>query len=456
MHMQEQLEAALRGVVADYCEIRVEDATSTHIGYRMRELESIGTTRALGGNVRAVVRGGWGFVSFNELDGLEEKVAMAVRQARLAAQDETALAPAEPVVEIVPAEVTVDAATVSLSEKKALMDEYVEAALTVSDKIQTSQIYYSDARRTVRFVSSAGSYIEQDRMIVRAGGIISAREGGEIQTGRTSRSSTKDFDAVRGLHEEFAGAARQAVDLLEAEPARSGEFVVVMDPSLAGVFIHEAFGHLSEADHVDENPHLRELLEMGKEFGPPILNVTDSAAEPGLSGSYRYDSEGVASRKNYLIREGRLSGRLHSRETAGRMGEEPTGNARAISYRYPPIVRMTNTAIEAGETSFEEMIADVDEGVYAVNWLGGQTAMEMFTFRAMDGFMIRKGKLAERLRGVTLTGNVFETLKAVDAVGNDFQWDAGGGGCGKAGQSPLPVGNGAPHVRLARCVIGGG
>ncbi len=453
--MRERLEAALRGVDADYCEIRVEDATSTHIGYRTRELESIGTTRALGGSVRAVVNGGWGFVSFNELDGLEEKVAMAVRQARLAAQEETALAPAEPVVEIVKAEVAVDPATVSLSEKKALMDEYVEAALSVSDKIQTAQIYYSDSKRKVRFVSSAGSYIEQERMLVRIGGVISARKGGEIQTGRTSRASTKDFDAVRGLHEDFAAAARQAVDLLGAQPARSGEFVVVMDPSLAGVFIHEAFGHLSEADHVHENPRMRELLELGNEFGPSILNVVDSAAEPGLSGSYKYDSEGVRSRKNYLIQEGRLTGRLHSRETAGMMGEEPTGNARAISYRYPPIVRMTNTSIEAGETSFEEMIADVDEGVYAVNWLGGQTAMEMFTFRAMEGFMIRKGKIAERLRGVTLTGNVFETLKAVDAVGDDFRWDPGGGGCGKAGQSPLPVGNGAPHVRLARCVIGG-
>ena len=453
--MRERLEAALRDLDVDYCEIRVEDSTSTHIGYRMRELESIGSTAALGGNIRAAVNGGWGFVSFNELDGLEEKVSLAVRQARLAAQDETRLAPVEPVVESVPADVVRNPADVSLADKKALMDEYVEAALSVSGKIQTSSIYYSDSFQNVRFANSIGSYIEQDRMLVRAGGSISARDGGEIQTGRTSRSSTSDFDAIQGLHEQFAGAGRRAVELLDASPARSGEFTVVMDPSLAGVFIHEAFGHLSEADHVHENPHLLELLELGKEFGPPILNVVDSAAEPGLSGSYKYDAEGVASRKNYLIREGRLVGRLHSRETAGKMGEEPTGNARAISYRYPPIVRMTNTSIEPGDTSFEDMIADIDEGIYAVNWLGGQTAMEMFTFRAMEGFMIRNGKIAERLRGVTLTGNVFETLRAIDAVGDDFRWDPGGGNCGKGGQSGLPVGNGAPHLRLSRCVIGG-
>ncbi len=453
--MRERLEAAVQGLNADYCEIRVEDATSTHIGYRMRELESIGSSAALGGNIRAAVDGGWGFVSFNELDGLEEKVALAVRQARLAARDGTRLAPVEPATEVVRADVVKDPAEVSLADKKALMDGYVESALSVSDKIQTSQIYYSDSFRRVRFASSAGSYIEQDRMQVRAAGSISARDGGDIQTGRTSRTSTSDYGAIEGLHGEFAGAGQRAVDLLAASPARSGEFTVVMDPSLASVFIHEAFGHLSEADHVYENPPLRELLELGKEFGPPILNVVDSAAEPGLSGSFRYDAEGVQAGKNYLIREGRLVGRLHSRETAGQMGEDPTGNARATSYRHPPIVRMTNTSIEAGETSFADMIADIDEGIYAVNWLGGQTAMEMFTFRAMEGFMIRKGKLAEPLRGVTLTGNVFETLKAIDAVGDDFRWDPGGGNCGKGGQSGLPVGNGSPHVRLVRCVIGG-
>ena len=206
--MRERLEAAVQGLNADYCEIRVEDATSTHIGYRMRELESIGSSAALGGNIRAAVDGGWGFVSFNELDGLEEKVALAVRQARLAARDGTRLAPVEPATEVVRADVVKDPAEVSLADKKALMDGYVESALSVSDKIQTSQIYYSDSFRRVRFASSAGSYIEQDRMQVRAAGSISARDGGDIQTGRTSRTSTSDYGAIEGLHEEPPGRGR--------------------------------------------------------------------------------------------------------------------------------------------------------------------------------------------------------------------------------------------------------
>jgi TldD protein len=162
----------------------------------------------------------------------------------------------------------------------------------------------------------------------------------------------------------------------------------------------------------------------------------------------------VPATKTYLIKEGRLVGRLHSRETAAKMGEKPTGNARAISYRYPPIVRMTNTYIEPGQASFNDIIADIKEGVYAKNWFGGTTSMEMFTFSAGEAYMIRNGKLAEALRPVVLTGNVFTTLNNIDAIGNDLDMNQGGG-CGKGGQFPLPVSNGSPHIRISQCLVGG-
>jgi len=453
--MRDIIENALKSHGADYCEIRIEESAANNIQYRGRELEEIGISTGLGGNVRAVVKGGWGFVTFNDLSDLPDKVSLAVRQARLAAQDETKLAPVEPVVDAVAAKLVEDPASVSLDDKKRMMDEYVEAAWTVSDKVRTSQIYYSDSRRRAYFGSSEGAYIEQDQVRMRLGGVITARSNGEVQQGRMSRSGRTDFGTMRGLHKEFETAARKAVALLDAKPAKSGEFVVVLDPSLASVFIHEAFGHLSESDHVYENPKLKEILVLGREFGRPFLNVADSGAEASLSGSFAYDDEGTPARKNYLIREGRLVGRLHSRETAGKMGEAPTGNARAITYRFPPIVRMTNTSIEPGDVTFDDLVADVKEGVYVVNWLGGQTAMEMFTFRAMEAYAIREGRIEEPLRGVTLTGNVFETLANIDAVASDFTWDPGGGGCGKGGQGPLPVGNGSPHIRISRCVIGG-
>ena len=136
------------------------------------------------------------------------------------------------------------------------------------------------------------------------------------------------------------------------------------------------------------------------------------------------------------------------------MGEAPSGNARAISFRHPPIVRMANTFIEPRDVTFDQMIGDIKEGIYARNWYGGTTSMEMFTFSAGEAFMIRNGKVEELIRPVVLSGNVFETLKRIDAIGNDLDMNQGGG-CGKGGQSPLPVSNGSPHIRIQKCLVGG-
>jgi TldD protein len=135
------------------------------------------------------------------------------------------------------------------------------------------------------------------------------------------------------------------------------------------------------------------------------------------------------------------------------MQEQPTGNARALSAAYPPIVRMTNTGIENGDQTFEQMISGIEEGVYAVRMLGGQTNGELFTFAAAEGYMIRNGELAEPVSDVTLSGNVFQTMKDIEAVGNDSVYR--NGGCGKGGQSPLPVSVGGPHLKIKDVVVGG-
>jgi TldD protein len=149
-----------------------------------------------------------------------------------------------------------------------------------------------------------------------------------------------------------------------------------------------------------------------------------------------------------------LVGRLHSRETAATMGETPTGNARALDHHFPPIVRMTNTYIEPGEARFEDMIADIKLGIYARNWYGGTTTMEQFTFSAGEAYMIRNGQVAELIRPVVLSGNLFVTLENIDMIGNDLEMNQGGG-CGKGGQVPLPVSNGSPHIRIRNVLVGG-
>jgi TldD protein len=178
------------------------------------------------------------------------------------------------------------------------------------------------------------------------------------------------------------------------------------------------------------------------------------SAIPGLRATHRYDDEGVPTRKNYLLRNGILVGRMHNRETAGALGEELTGNGRAISYRHTPIVRMTNTFIEPGSVAFEDMIADIPLGLYVCGHMGGSTTKEQFIFNGSYGYMIRHGKLAEMVRTPTLTGNVFQTLHDIDAIGNDQQWHEMGF-CGKAGQRGHPTSKGCPHIRVRKLVVGG-
>ena len=447
-----RIEDALKGHEARYIEVRIENWEGTHIRYRGRELEEIGHTTGSGGCVRALA-GGWGFVSFNEIEGLRDKVAAAVRNARLVSDKGIALAPADPVVDIVPPMVKVDPMAVSLENKKLLIDGYVGIIWSVP-QITTSSVGYGDAYRKRIFATSEGTYIQQEKTDVSLRLNATARDGGDVQQSGLSLGSNGDYSFVGRLHEDAKKTAQCAVDLLKAPQVKGGEYTVVLEPVLAGVFIHEAFGHLSEADHVYENQRLSEIMVMGRRFGGPHINVVDGAAVPDLRGSYKYDDEGVPASKTYLLREGVLVGRLHSRETAATMKESSTGNARAISPNFPPIVRMTNTYVEPGTNTLDDILSDIKEGLYVRNWYGGMTSMEQFTFSSGEAYAIRNGRVEELMRPVLLSGNLFTTLENLDAVANDLDMNQGGG-CGKGGQSPLPVSNGSPHIRIQQCLIGG-
>ena len=453
--MRERSEAALRKAQADYVEVHIEEGERTSIRYRGRELEEIGRTTHRGGNVRALVKGGWGFVSFNDLDSLEANVDLAVRQARLVGQETSQLAEVETVVDRIPFEFVHDPRQVPLAEKKHLLDHYNDLLWGASPSVQTTQVAYHDTFRRLIFANSEGSYIEQERGDIGATFLTVARKNGDVQQAYLSRGNPNDYGFLLDLDDEVVAVTRRAEALLSAPQVKGGTYTVIADPKLAGIFVHEAFGHLSESDFVYENERLKEVLVLGRRFGGEHLNIVDSATMPNLRGSYKYDDEGTPASKTYLVKEGILVGRLHSRETAAKMGEPITGNARAISYRFPPIVRMTNTYIEPGQVSFEEMISDIKEGIYAKASFGGQTAMEMFTFSAAESYMIRNGQVAEMVRGVNLSGNVFDTLANIEAVGADLEMYQGSQGCGKGEQSPLPVSTGSPHIRIRNVIIGG-
>ena len=451
--MKDRLLSVLKGQKADYIEIRLDESSSSRLVFRGDRLEEAGRNASTGGNVRALVRGGWGFVSFNNIDNLADHVSLAVKQAGLAGKEESTFSPATPVIDRVEAQFKKNPLDIPLSVKKEILDEY-NSIMLGTQEIKTTSIGYTDSKKKVTLATSEGTYIEQSRIDLNLRLSAIAGRDGDVQQVGLSIGSKGDFTRIESLHDEVRDIARRAVALLSAPRVKGGTYTVVLDPILAGVFVHEAFGHLSEADHIYENPQLREIMVLGRRFGGKHLNIVDGAAVPGYRGSYKYDDEGTPATKTYLIKEGVLNSRLHSRETAAKMGEHPTGNARAIHYTFPPIVRMTNTYIEPGTTGFNDMISGIKEGVYARDWYGGTTSLEMFTFSAGEAYMIREGKIAEMIKPVVLSGNVFTTLDNIDAIGNDLDMNEGGG-CGKAGQTPLPVSNGSPHIRIQNCLVGG-
>jgi TldD protein len=455
--MQDQITQAVKKHNVDYVDIRLEDKTDSWVHFRGTDLDSIGSARVVGGIVRALYKGGWGYATFNDLSELEKQVKDACETARLVGTEKTYLAPVEPVADETPAQMEKDFRTIPLKEKKALAEEYNKIALNHHKSIQTTQTRYADSFKRVWYANSDGTYIMEEQPDVYIMVQATARDGSIVQNGRESAGGPQGFQTVENFQEKAARAAEQAVRLLTARPVKGGKYAVVTDSIMTGVFTHEAFGHLSESDFVYENERMRELMLLGKRFGRDDLNIVDDGTIPGGLGTRRYDNEGVPMRKNYLIRSGVLSGRLHSRETAAKMGETPTGNARAVFFQHPPIVRMTNTYIEPGKTPAKDLFKDIELGVYAVDAIGGQTAMEMFTFSAAYGYMIRNGEVAELVRDVTLTGNVFETLMNIDQIGDDLNFAPNSsGGCGKGEQNPLKVGLGGPHIRIQNCVVGGG
>jgi TldD protein len=455
---RQRIEEAIKASDARYIEIRLEETVGTRVVYRGERLEAASENLNRGGFVRCLSEnGGWGTATFNDPGQLARKCKEALACARAIPAPRVDLAEVEPAVQSLLATLEEDFRTVSLEDKVALLRELNEAMLAENDAIKSTRAIYSDRVQTVYFGNSQGTWIVEERPLIDLYCIAEAVRGDDMQMAVEAQTlANRGFEACRGRLDQAKIAARRAAELLDATPVKGGCYPVIINPSLAGVFVHEAFGHLSESDFVFENAEAQKAMRMGRKFGREILNIADSGVElvgGNLPGTHKYDDEGVPMRRTQLVKDGVLCGRLHSRETAKKMGEEPTGNARAQDYNHTPIVRMRNTFIEQGETSFDDMISDIDLGVYALKSRGGQTCLGTFSFSSAYAYMIRNGKIAEPVRDVVLAGNLFETLQNVSAVGDDFKWD-NAGRCGKEGQS-MPVGMGSPHVRIEDVVIGG-
>ena len=456
--MKDKLQDAVSSLAVDYLDIRLEERKETRIIHKGKNLEELGQNRGFGGVIRVLDRGSWGIVSFSEMKDLEKSLFLAVREAKIKKEGKSQIAESPVINDVVePVMHSTDPRDIPLEDKADLMEDFNQKLMDHPHS-PSSMLHYGDIAVKKYFINSEGTYLETERVDCGASIGAVAKRDGVVQTAHVSNGGTDGWQNVLNLEDDIEVLKERAISLLDAKPARGGKFDCVLDNRLSGTFIHEAFGHMSEADHLEDNENLQKIMKMGTPWGVEDLTVIDDGTlEGGFSGTNKYDDEGVPCKRTVLIKNGELTGRLHSRETAGKMNEEPTGNARAVSQHFEPIVRMTNTYIEPRDWTKEDMIREIENGYYVISSRGGMTNLDMFTFSAGEAYRIVDGEIGERVRDLTLTGNVFETMKNIDAIGNDLVifGKGGRGGCGKNGQFPMPVGLGGPHIRIRNVIVGG-
>jgi TldD protein len=250
-------------------------------------------------------------------------------------------------------------------------------------------------------------------------------------------------------------ALRQALLKLDAVPAPAGEMEVVLGAGWPGILLHEAIGHGLEGDFNRKKTSAFSGL-MGQRVAAPGVTVVDDGTLPDRRGSLTVDDEGTPSGRTVMIEDGILTGFIQDRLNARLMGVRPTGNGRRQSYAHAPMPRMTNTVMLDGASSKDEMIASVKNGLYAVNFGGGQVDIVSgkFVFSASEAYLIENGRITAPVKGATLIGNGPDALTKVEMVGGDMALDPGIGTCGKNGQG-VPVGVGQPTLKMRGLTVGG-
>jgi TldD protein len=227
----------------------------------------------------------------------------------------------------------------------------------------------------------------------------------------------------------------------------------VVGNAFGGVLLHEAVGHGLEADAVQKRASVY-AGRLGDQLAGDFVTAYDDGRRPNEWGSDGIDDEGIPTQRTTVLEDGRLTSYLYDLVTARRDGAEPTGNGRRESFRHLPIPRMTNTYFAPGDATPEDLIGEIERGLYAVSFGGGQVepATGDFVFGVSEGYLIEGGRVTSPVRGATLVGNGIDALAAIDGIASDLE--IASGYCGKGGQS-VPAGVGQPHVRIRELTVGG-
>ncbi|MBZ0140536.1 MAG: metalloprotease TldD [Pseudorhodoplanes sp.] len=342
--------------------------------------------------------------------------------------------------------------------KVKLLQEIDAYARARDPRVRQVSVSLGASWQVVEILRADGETYRDIRPLVRVNISVVAGDGTRQETGSHGYGGREGYESFieSGAWRSAADdAVRQALVNLQSISAPAGEMDVVLGPGWPGVMLHEAVGHGLEGDFNRKATSAFAGL-MGQKVAGKGVTVVDDGTIAARRGSLSIDDEGMPTNKTVLIEDGILVGYMQDRQNARLMNMKPTGNGRRESYAHVPMPRMTNTYMLAGERDPAEILASVKNGIYAVNFGGGQVDITSgkYVFQCTEAYRIENGKVGAPLKGAMLIGNGPTDLHRVSMVGNDLLLDAGIGTCGKNGQG-VPVGVGQPTLRMDRITVGG-
>jgi TldD protein len=445
----------------DFLDIRYAYAMGESFTVRNGRFDSVSNQTTGGIAIRALIDNAWGFTTIVKTD--KESILQAANKAIKMAQAGSKYSKQERTIGDGWVYEGKGATTIEIDprdiDKETKFEKVVkteQSARDYSDSIAESSSTYQESHGNEIIVNNKGTKVENETHVIRLMKNVVGREGVKMQSVFDSAGGAGGWELIEKWDPEKEGlkAAVMAEKLLRAREPPSGKMNVIMDPSLTGVFIHEAFGHACEADGIIAKTSILEG-KIGKRVGVEGVYVYDDPSIKGLRGSFAYDSEGTKARKRVLVEDGILREYFHTLETATTLGMEPNGSGRAMNFNVTPQARMANSYVAGGDMTIEEIAEATKEGVYLKDSYGGYVvpAKGQFYFTCQMGYYIENGEITDMMGNVGMSGMTMEVLQNTFAIGKSWE-PAFEGTCGKGGQW-VPVTGGGPNLAVSNLVVGG-
>jgi len=464
---------------AEYADIRIVEKLKESIAVKNKRVLTANRSASEGFGVRVLRDGAWGFSSSNKMSGAEaervtrEAVEIA-RASRMVQKGKVRFAPMRGVTDTWATPVLKDPFVTPLEEKLMLLDSTIAGLKAVSG-VNIAEGSMNFWKNNQLFASSEGSLIDQTIFHSGAGMSATSIKDGEIQIRSYPNSFRGQYQAggyeivqAMNLAEHAERVGSEAVALHSARQCPSGKMTLILDGSQLALQIHESCGHPAELDRALGSeinfagtsflkPEYLGSFRYGSDIVNLVADATPQTSSGGL-GTFAYDDEGVPAQCADIVRNGVFVGYLSSRETAAEIGAESTGAMRASSWSRIPLVRMTNVSLLPGDSSFEDMIASTDNGIFMStnrSWSIDDKRLN-FQFGTEIGWLIKKGKLTEMVKNPTYSGTTPQFWGGCDAIAGRPEWVIWGTpNCGKGQpQQVMHTGHGASPARFQNVSIG--